>query len=132
MPPRVLLIDDTPEIADLLSLALRTRGYDIAITGYTTAINELLARQPAEAVVLDCSAFDMSESLFDMLRDEQRHAALPVVIVTDTPEEAVASLRARSARHVRLVPKPFRGSDVVSALEELLGAVAQGDMPLRP
>jgi DNA-binding response OmpR family regulator len=127
---RVLLIDDTPEIAELLSIVLRKHGYGVTVTGYTTDISSLLAREEAEAVVLDCSAFDMSESLFDMLRDEQRHAALPVVIVTDTPEEAVASLRGRRARHVRIVPKPFRGSEVVLALEELIGTEPQGDPPL--
>jgi two-component system OmpR family response regulator len=127
VPRRVLIIDDTPEIADLLSLALRKHGYDTSVSGYTTAVSELLEREPADAVVFDCSAFDMSESLYDMLRDEPRHAGLPVVIVTDTPEEAVASLRARQARHVRLVPKPFRGSDVIAALEELLAAVVEGD-----
>jgi DNA-binding response OmpR family regulator len=117
---RVLLVDDTPEIAELLGFALRDRGYDVTVTGYTSSINEMIAREQADAVVLDCSMFDMSESLFDTVRDEQRYAALPVVIISDTPDEAVASLRTRKARHVRLVPKPFSGSQVVAALEELL------------
>jgi DNA-binding response OmpR family regulator len=118
---RILLIDDTPEIAELLGFALRDRGYDVTVTGYTSSINDLIAREQADAVVLDCSMFDMSESLFDTVRDEKRHAALPVVIISDTPDEAVASLRARQARHVRLVPKPFSGSQVVAAIEELVG-----------
>ena len=117
---RVLLIDDTPEIAELLGYALRDRGYDVTVTGYTTSINETIVKAQADAVVLDCSSFDMSESLFDMVRDEERHAALPVVIISDTPDEAVASLRARRAEQVRLVPKPFSGSQVVAALEQLL------------
>ena len=119
MPRKVLLIDDTPEIAELLSFALRDRGYDVSVSGYDTAINELVARDAAEALILDCSIFNMSESLFDAVRDEERHAELPVVIISDTLEIAVASLRKRRARRVRLVPKPFSGSDVVAALEEL-------------
>jgi DNA-binding response OmpR family regulator len=125
----VLLVDDTPEIAELLTIVLRQHGYDVGITGYTTSINDHAARENANAVVLDCTAFDMSESLFDTLRNEERHAGLPVVIVTDTPEEAVASLRARRARHVRLVPKPFKGSDVLAALDELFGTSAEPDQP---
>jgi two-component system, OmpR family, response regulator len=118
---RVLLIDDTPEIAELLSFALRDHGYDVSVSGYTTSINALIVEDQPDAVVLDCSMLDMSESLFDTVRDDERHAALPVVIVSDTPDEAVRGLRARQARHVRLVPKPFTGSHVVAALEELLG-----------
>ena len=73
-----------------------------------------------EAVVLDCSVYNMSESLFDMVRQHPDHATLPVVIISDTPEAADASLRARQARHVLLVPKPFTGSHVARALDELL------------
>jgi DNA-binding response OmpR family regulator len=113
-------VDDTPEIAELLGFALRDHGYQVAITGYTTSINDVIAQEQAGAVVLDCTLLDMSESLFDTVRDEERHAALPVVIISDTPDEAIAGLRARKARHVRLVPKPFTGSQVVAALEELL------------
>jgi DNA-binding response OmpR family regulator len=120
VPRRILLIDDTPEVAELLSFALRDHGYDVTVTGYTTAVNELAAEARADAVVVGCSLFDMSESLFDTLRHEERHATLPVVIISDTPDEAVASLRARRATHVRLVPKPFTGSQVVLALADLL------------
>lgn len=126
MPRKVLLIDDTPEIAELLSFALRDRGYEVSVSGYDTAINELVLRDQAEALILDCSIFNMSESLFDAVRDEERHAALPVVIISDTPDIALASLRKRRSRRVRLVPKPFSGSDVVAALEELFEAPAEG------
>ena len=118
--PRILLIDDTPEIAELLTFALRDRGYDVFASGFTDAINELIAGQRADALVLDCSVFDMSESLFDMVRARPEQAALPIVIISDTPEKADASLRARQAQHVMLIPKPFSGSHVARALGELL------------
>ena len=117
---RILLIDDTPEIAELLTFALRDRGYDVAASGYTSAVNELILEQRADALVLDCSAFDMSESLFDTVRDHPDHAELPVIIISDTPEQADASLRSRQAQHVVLIPKPFTGSHVARALDELL------------
>jgi two-component system, chemotaxis family, response regulator PixH len=117
---RVLLIDDTPEVAELLTFALRDRGYEVFAAGYTDAVNELVLEQRADALVLDCSAFEMSESLFDILRHHPDHTELPVVIISDTPEQADASLRARRARRVLLVPKPFSGSQVATALEDLL------------
>ncbi len=123
--PRVLLIDDTPEIAELLTFALRDRGYDVAVSGYTDSINELVASEHADALVLDCSIFHMSESLFDMVRNDADHAALPVVIISDTPEKADASLRARQAERVLLIPKPFSGSHVARALDQLLAPEPQ-------
>lgn len=118
--PRILLIDDTPEIAELLTFALRDRGHEVFAAGYAAAIHELVVQHRADALVLDCSAFDMSESLFDSLRDDPTHAELPIVIVTDTPEAAEASLRARNARRVLVVRKPFTGAQVAMALDQLL------------
>jgi two-component system phosphate regulon response regulator PhoB len=117
---RILLIDDTPEIAELLTFALRDAGYEVFSSGYTSAISELLQEHRADALVLDCTAFDMSESLYDAVRHHANHAELPVVIISDTPELADASLRSRNAQKVLLIPKPFTGSQVARALGQLL------------
>ncbi len=126
---RVLLVDDTPEIAELLTFALRDHGYDVVATGYAVSICQRLVEERADALVLDCSAYDMSESLFDMVRDDRAHAELPVVIISDTPEEADASLRARQADRVLLIPKPFTGAQVARALAQLLPAAPSGERP---
>jgi DNA-binding response OmpR family regulator len=119
---RILLIDDTPEIAELLTFALRDLGHTVSASGYTTTINDLIAEKRADALVLDCSAYDMSEALFDVVRAEAQHAQLPVVIISDTPEQADRSLAARNAEKVLLIPKPFTASQVARAIEQLLAA----------
>ena len=116
---RILLIDDTPEIAQLLTYALRDRGFEVYAIGYDTSVNELISEQRIDALVLDCSVYNMSESLFDSVREDPNHATLPVVIISDTPEEADASLQSRNAQKVFLVPKPFTGAQVARALDEL-------------
>jgi DNA-binding response OmpR family regulator len=117
---RILLIDDTPEIAELLTFSLRDLGFEVAATGYTPGVNELIIEHRAEAVVLDCTSYEMSEALFDAVRNHPDHAELPIVIVSDTPEEADASLSTRKAKNVLLIPKPFTGSQVGRALAQLL------------
>jgi len=117
---RILLIDDTPEIAELLTFSLRDLGYEVVSSGYSVSVNELILEHRAEALVLDCSSFDMSESLFDAVRHHPEHAELPVVVISDTPEQADASLRSRKAQRVLLIPKPFTGSQVGNALKQLL------------
>jgi DNA-binding response OmpR family regulator len=116
---RILLIDDTPEIAELLTFALRDRGYEVFATGFTPAVSDVVVEQRADALVLDCSSYDMSESLFDAVRQHPEHAELPVVVISDTPELVDESLRSRKAQKVLLVPKPFTGAQVARALEEL-------------
>jgi len=116
---RVLLIDDTPEIAELLSFSLRDHGYEVAAVGFDPAVSDLIAAHQPDALVLDCTSFEMAEMLFDAVRAEPRHAALPIVIVSDTPEKADASLRRREADHVLLIPKPFSGGQIARAISEL-------------
>jgi two-component system, OmpR family, phosphate regulon response regulator PhoB len=116
---RVLIVDDTPEIAELLTFALRDRGYQALSTGYTDAICELIADERADALVLDCSVYEMSESLFDMVRADPAHADLPIVVISDMPEKADRSLQERDATRVLLVPKPFSGAQVARALDQL-------------
>ena len=117
---KVLLIDDTPEIAELLTFSLRDLGYEIFAEGYTSAVNELAIENHSEAVILDCTSYEMSEALFDAVRQHPDHSGLPVVIISDTPEEAEKSLRSRKANKVLLVPKPFTASQVGRALAQLL------------
>ena len=118
---RVLLIDDTLETAELLTFALRDLGHEVFTAGYTDTVNELVSEHRSDALVLNCSAFDMSESLFDIVRQHPNHAELPVAIITDTPELADPSLRARKARKVLVIPKPFTASQVARTLDQLAG-----------
>jgi DNA-binding response OmpR family regulator len=117
---RILLIDDTPEIAELLTFSLRDLGYEVFPSGYSVTVNELVVEHHADALVLDCTSWDMSESLLDAVRHHPEHSELPVVVISDTPEQAEASLRKRKAQKVLLVPKPFTGSQVANALRQLL------------
>jgi DNA-binding response OmpR family regulator len=121
LPKRILLIDDTPEIAQLLTFALRDHGYEVFAEGFTDTVNDLIRDLKADALVLDCSTFDMSESLFDVVRHNPEYTEFPIVIISDTPEKADASLTSRNAQKVLLIPKPFTGSQVARALADLLG-----------
>jgi DNA-binding response OmpR family regulator len=127
--PRILVIDDTPEVAELLTFALRERGFDAVSSGYDTSINELVAQHHADALVLDCSLFEMSASLFDAVRADSRGGTLPIVIISDTPEKADAGLSARAAERVLLIPKPFTGSQVARALTELIDTTEDAGQP---
>ncbi len=69
-------------------------------------MNELVAEQHAEALVIDCSVYNMSESVFDNVRNDPTLTDLPIVIISDTPELCGREPdRARNvAKHVMLIP----------------------------
>jgi DNA-binding response OmpR family regulator len=126
---RILLIDDTPEIAELLTFALRDRGFEIVCGGYGDDVVALIESHRADALVVDSTMLKMSVSIFDAVRERAELADLPVVIISDTPDRADADLNAREARRVLLIPKPFTASQVARALEELLGTASTSSEP---
>jgi len=112
-PLRVLIVEDSPEDADLLALELRRGGYEPACSRVDTpgAMAAALERQPWDLVLSDYSmpAFSLPEAL-EMLR--ARGLDVPFVIVSATigEEAAVAAMKAGAHDYVlkhnlgRLVP----------------------------
>jgi DNA-binding response OmpR family regulator len=126
---RILLIDDTPEIAELLTFALRDRGFEVVSGGYGDDVVALIESHHPHALVVDCTMLKMSVSIFDAVRERQALADFPVVLVSDTPEKADVELNAREARRVLLIPKPFTASQIARALDELLGTGSTSSEP---
>jgi two-component system OmpR family response regulator len=117
-PLRVLVVDDEPNIAELLRMALRYEGWDVevALTG-SQAVSSARKQAP-DAVVLDMMLpdFDGMEVL-RRLRTEQ--ADVPVLFLTarDAVEDRVAGLTAGGDDYVT---KPFSLEEVVARLRALM------------
>ncbi|AKU18292.1 response regulator transcription factor [Luteipulveratus mongoliensis] len=117
-PVRVLVVDDEPNLTELISMALRYEGWDIraAATG-SSAVREAKDFKP-DAVVLDMMLpdFDGLEVLRRM-RDE--NPSVPVLFLTarDAVEDRVAGLTAGGDDYVT---KPFSLEEVVARVRALL------------
>jgi two-component system OmpR family response regulator len=117
-PLRVLVVDDEPNIAELLRMALRYEGWDVevALTGsqaVTTA-----RKQGPDAVVLDMMLpdFDGMEVL-RRLRTEQPDVPVLFLTARDAVEDRVAGLTAGGDDYVT---KPFSLEEVVARLRALM------------
>jgi two-component system, OmpR family, response regulator len=111
---RILVVDDEPNITDLVATALRYEGFDVAVasTG-SEAIREAMVFRP-DLVVLDVMLPDRDGyELLTRLRAD--HVRLPVVFLTarDSTEDKVKGLTVGGDDYVT---KPF-------SLEELLARV---------
>ena len=125
-PVRVLVVDDEPNLAELLTSALRYEGWDVstALDGHT-AIRTARETGP-DVVVLDVMLPDM-DGLTVLRRLRERDADVPVLFLTarDAVEDRVAGLTAGGDDYVT---KPFSLEEVVARLRGLLrrgGATAQ-------
>ncbi|HEY1441785.1 MAG TPA: two-component system response regulator TcrX [Mycobacterium sp.] len=117
-PINVLVVDDESVLAEMVSMALRYEGWNIATAGDgSSAIASARAQRP-DVVVLDVMLPDMSGlDVLHKLREE--NPQLPVLLLTakDAVEDRIAGLTAGGDDYVT---KPFSIEEVVLRLRALL------------
>ncbi|WP_023986104.1 MULTISPECIES: response regulator transcription factor [Mycobacteriaceae] len=124
-PIQVLVVDDEPVLAELVSMALRYEGWDIATAGDGAAALALARDNPPDVVVLDVMLPDMSG--LDVLRSlRERQPGLPLLLLTakDSVEDRIAGLTAGGDDYVT---KPFSIEEVVLRLRALLRRTGVAD-----
>lgn len=117
-PVRVLVVDDEPNLTELLAMALRYERWDVttAATG-AEAVRAARTTRP-DAVVLDVMLPDQDG--FDVLRRlRQDDPHVPVLFLTarDAVEDRIAGLTAGGDDYVT---KPFSLEEVVARVRALL------------
>ena len=124
-PITVLVVDDEPVLAELVSMALRYEGWDIVTAGDGATALAVARQQPPDVVVLDVMLPDMSG--LDVLRElRQQIPGLPLLLLTakDSVEDRIAGLTAGGDDYVT---KPFSIEEVVLRLRALLRRTGVAD-----
>ena len=124
MNRRILLVDDEPQILELLGLFLAKHGYEVFKASSSTQALELLDRQNVELVLLDIG-----------LAEEDGLKVLPV-LKSQAPKVKVIMLTGMGFVEDLLEEAQQKGADgyVSKALplEEVLQAMAQVLSKVRP
>jgi two-component system OmpR family response regulator len=117
-PIRALVVDDEPNLAELLSTALRYEGWQVenALTGHA-AIRRAKELDP-DVVVLDVMLPDLT-GLEVLARMRATHPNVPVLFLTakDAVEDRIAGLTAGGDDYVT---KPFSLEEVVARIRAVL------------
>jgi len=117
-PVRVLVVDDEPTLAELVTMALRYEGWEVRSAGNGHGAIRVARDFEPDVVVLDVMLPDLSG--LDVLRRlRERNANLPVLFLTakDAVEDRIAGLTAGGDDYVT---KPFSLEEVVLRLRALL------------
>lgn len=118
MTMRVLIVDDEPEVADLVGRALRESAWacDVAATG--AAALSAMAIYPYDAVVLDLGLPDI-DGMEVCRRARKQGAAMPIIILTARGAlgDRVTGLDAGADDYL---PKPFAIEELLARLRALM------------
>jgi two-component system OmpR family response regulator len=117
-PIRILVVDDEPVLAEMVSMALRYEGWTVATAADGAAAVATARELRPDAVVLDVMLPDVS-GLEVLARLRQEKPTLPVLLLTakDALEDRIAGLTAGGDDYVT---KPFSLEEVVLRLRGLL------------
>ncbi|WP_062515943.1 response regulator transcription factor [Demequina gelatinilytica] len=117
-PTTVLVVDDDPDMADLLATVLGMADYAVTTAGSVTEAREAVRREPPALVLVDLGLPDGSgHELVAHLA--ARHPEVGIIIVTaeGREDEHVRGLRAGADD---VVGKPFRMSTLLARVEAVL------------
>src|SRR4051812_16060561 len=125
-PVRVLVVDDEPTLAELLSMALRYEGWDVrSAADGMSAVRAARDFRP-DAVVLDMMLPDI-DGLEVLRRLRGESPGVPVLFLTakDSVEDRITGLTAGGDDYVT---KPFSLEEVVARLRGLMRRMGRSPM----
>ena len=124
---RVLVVDDDPDILDLVALRLRRAGHKVATASHGFAALDLIAEKGApEVAVLDVTMPVMSGlELLSRIRDTPQTQDLPAVFLSARvlPDD----VQAGQALGATYLTKPFVSSALITAIDRVLATREQTD-----
>lgn len=114
----VLIVDDEPDLRDLLVTSLRFAGFDALSVASGRAALETLSDRRVDLVVMDVMMPAM-DGLTTVRKLRARGDDVPVLFLTakDEADDVVAGLRVGGDDYVT---KPFRLAEVVARIEAIL------------
>ena len=132
--PRVLVVDDEPQIVRGLRVVLRNAGFQVDSAGTKEEALDALAHRPPDAVLLDLVLPDGSG--VDVCKQVREWSAVPIVVVSAVGDER-EKVRALDAGADDYVTKPFGSQELAARLRAVLRrasdttiepAIALGDL----
>ncbi|UCH28512.1 MAG: response regulator, partial [Myxococcales bacterium] len=120
MGSRILVVEDEPDLAELVALNLRGAGHDVTVSlDGNSALAEIQRSQP-DLVVLDVMLPDISGiEVCRRLRRSPQTVRLPVIMLTARSDEVdrVVGFEVGADDYV---PKPFSPRELVLRVEAIL------------
>jgi len=120
--PRVLVVDDEPQIVRGLKIILRSAGYTVEAAQNKAEAMAALASRPPDALVLDLVLPDGAG--VDVCREVRSWSRLPIVVLSAVGAER-EKVRALDAGADDYVTKPFGTDELLARLRAVLRRSAE-------
>jgi two-component system KDP operon response regulator KdpE len=126
MPPRILIVDDEPNILGTLAPLLRARGYEVFTAMNGRAAIEAADRDKPDLIVLDLGLPDLDG--VEVCRQVRGGSTVPIVVLSARGAEG-DKVRALDVGADDYVTKPFGAEELLARIR---AALRRSDAPSPP
>jgi two-component system, OmpR family, KDP operon response regulator KdpE len=123
-PPRVLVVDDEPQIVRALKVVLREAGYEAVAAETASQALDIAAVHPPEAAIVDLVLPDGDG--VEVTRRLREWSEMPILVLSAVGEEE-QKVRALEAGADDYITKPFGTRELVARLQAALRRAARPD-----
>ncbi|HVB74043.1 MAG TPA: response regulator [Ktedonobacteraceae bacterium] len=120
MPQRIVVVDDDKEVQEIITFALRRNGFEVAVAGNGQQLQDMLATQTPDLVILDVMMPGLDGyQIFGNLRKNAATQSVPVIIMTAHAEDIYERISIDLGAAVHIT-KPFHPLELVDKVRGLL------------
>lgn len=117
----VLVVDDVPDVTEMIALFLKYAGYDVTTVDSATAALKLAGERKFDLVISDIGMPEMSGyELAEALRDLSDYQEIPMIAVTGYSEYDDRKRAIKAGFNAHLT-KPIDPARLLDLINELLG-----------
>ncbi len=127
--PRILICEDTPDLATMLSLVLGYHGFNTDIAYNTTQARQLLAENQYAAMTLDLVM--PGQGGIDFIRDlrrEERTRDLPIIVVSALAQHGRGELEGGAFQVVDWLDKPVDQERLIASVRRAVALRPAGTL----
>jgi len=120
---RILIVEDTKSIRDIVAFMLRSKGYETTESGDGQDAEQKIRSQPPDLIVLDAmlpkkTGFDVCQSL----KADDALKGIPILMLTAITRDTGKSDEywRQKSQADDFMSKPFKATELVERIEKLL------------
>ena len=119
-PHSVLLLDDNPLVLKLGRALLEKEGCTVRTTSNWGEFGQAMIATPPDMILMDVNMPSISGNrLTEILKMNPKKATIPVVLMSDMPEDALAQMATKSGAD-DLIRKPLTREKIVALIAKYL------------
>ena len=120
MPKKILIIDDSESIREVVSFTLENEGFEVLIANDGTDALKFLDGREIDMIITDLHMPEMDGiTLIKHVREMEAYQRIPILFLT-TESQTAKKMEAKEAGATGWIIKPFVPAKLIAALQKVL------------